>query len=78
MKKRSGTKALPTSKAPVLDRAGIDNVGYLNSKGTPSGEGAKFNKMPPGMDIEDQEVSDIRSMPEREVTGLSYPGDGWE
>lgn len=32
-------------------------------KGTPEGNAVFFNTLPPGMDIEDQEVSDIRQQP---------------
>jgi hypothetical protein len=42
------------------------------------GVNAMYNSLPPGMDIEDQEVADIRK--EEMVTysgGVSYPGDGW-
>ena len=62
----------------VLDKAGVNNNGYIVKKNTPYGVGAMFNTLPPGMDIEDQEVADIRSMPTREYDGgCSYPGDGW-
>lgn len=56
---------------------GIKDEGYLDKKGTPSGEGAHFNKMPPGMNIEDQAVADIRAMPFKQVTPSGFPGDGW-
>jgi len=62
----------------VLDKAGVDNSGYIVKKGTPYGVGAMFNSLPPGMDIEDQENADIRAMEYKEVTDLSYPGDGWK
>lgn len=62
----------------VLDRAGVSNGGYIVKKNTPYGVGAMFNTLPPGMDIEDQEIADIREMPYKEVTGKSYPGDGWK
>ena len=51
---------------------------YIVKKGTPYGEGAKFNKMPPGMDIDNQDCVDIRQMPLKKITNVSYPGDGWE
>lgn len=51
---------------------------YIVKKGTPYGEGAKFNHMPPGMDISNQENADIRDMPMKRVTAQSFPGDGWE
>jgi hypothetical protein len=65
---------------PVLDKAGISDSGYLDKKGTPSGEGARFNKMPPGTNISNQECADIKrteGMKVKEVTETSYPGDGW-
>ncbi len=51
---------------------------YIVKKGTPYGEAAKFNIMPPGMDINDQPVRDIRAMTLKKVISESYPGDGWE
>jgi hypothetical protein len=51
---------------------------YIVKKGTPYGEAAKFNVMPPGMDINDQPVRDIRDMSLKKVISESYPGDGWE
>jgi hypothetical protein len=54
------------------------NSGYIVKKGTPYGEAAKFNFLPPGMDINDQENRDIRDMPLKKITAESYPGDGWE
>jgi hypothetical protein len=62
----------------VLDKAGVANSGYIVKKNTPYGVGAMFNTLPPGMDIEDQEIADIREQPYREVTDLGYPGDGWK
>lgn len=59
-----------------LDKAGVSNSGYITKKGTPYGVEAMFNTLPPGMDIEDQETTDIRKMPYREIVGKSYPGDG--
>lgn len=53
-----------------------DLQGAIDKKGTPQGEAARFNKMPPGMDITNQEVADIRDMPMRKLTDLSYPTDG--
>ena len=51
---------------------------YIVKKGTPYGEAAKFNIMPPGMDINDQPYRDIREMSLKKVIAESYPGDGWE
>lgn len=70
---------LPSSGGESLDKSGVKDSGYLTKKGTPSGSGAKFNKMPPGTNIDDQEVADIRSMETKSWQGgLSYPGDGWD
>lgn len=80
---------LANVSGPVLDRAGIDDRGYLDKKGTPSGQkvtpdgitGHIFNQMPPGTDIGAQSVADIKrteDMKLKEVTEMSYPGDGWQ
>jgi len=60
------------------EMVGVRNSGYLSKKNTVYGVNAMFNTLPPGMDIEDQEMADIREM-EMVVydTGLGYPGDGW-
>lgn len=68
---------LPNSGGETLDKAGIHNEGYLVKKGTPFGVTAMFNSLPPGMDIEDQELTDQRKMEMKTVTNLGYPGDGW-
>lgn len=57
---------------------GVRNAGYLTKKNLEFGVNSMTFSLPPGMDIEDQENTDIREM--RMVTfdrGLSYPGDGW-
>jgi hypothetical protein len=69
---------LPSSGGGSLDKAGIKNNGYLVKKGLPFGVTAFYNSLPPGMNIVDQELSDIREMEMKTVVGLSYPGDGWE
>lgn len=51
---------------------------YIVKKGTPYGEAAKFNMLPPGMDISDQDISDQRDMPFKKITEMGYPGGGWE
>jgi hypothetical protein len=56
---------------------GIQSTGFIDKKGTPSGMDAKFNKLPPGENIENQECADVRSLPYKEITPLGYPGDGW-
>jgi hypothetical protein len=68
---------LPNSGGESLDKAGIKNTGYLVKKGTPFGVNAFLNSLPPGMDIEDQELTDQRKMEMKTVTALGYPGDGW-
>jgi hypothetical protein len=59
------------------EKAGFIVGGYIDKKGTPSGESAMFNKLPPGMDITSQEVTDQRDMPMKRIISESYPGDGW-
>lgn len=70
---------LPDSSELVGDeRVGIRDYGYLAKKGLEFGVNAFYNSLPPGMDLEDQEVSDIREMKMVVYdTGLGYPGDGW-
>lgn len=75
--KYADTNVLPSSGGGSLDKAGIHNDGYLVKKGTPHGVNAMFNSLPPGMDIEDQELTDQRTMELKTVTNLGYPGDGW-
>lgn len=60
-----------------MERVGFQTSGYIDKKGTPSGESARFNRLPPGDDIDDQVVADIRNMPMKRVVAQSYPGDGW-
>lgn len=68
---------LPRSGGKSLDKDGIDDAGYIDKKGTPSGEDARFNMLPPGMNIENQKVAEMNSMPMREWKGgLSYEDDG--
>ncbi len=73
------TDVLPDS-AEMLgnELVGIKDHGYLSKKNLPFGVNAFYNSLPPGMDIEDQEICDIRKM-EMVVydTGLGFPGDGW-
>lgn len=58
------------------DKSGFQTDGYIDKKGTPEGPSATFNKMPPGMDISNQEIADIRDMPMKKITPEGYPGDG--
>jgi hypothetical protein len=68
---------LPSSGGKTLDKDGIDDHGYLTKKGTPSGDDAKFNYLPPGMNIEDQKNAEFNALPMREWKGgLSYEDDG--
>lgn len=62
----------------IGEKSGFETTGYITKKGTPFGENAKFNFLPPGMDISNQENKDIREMPFKELLDQSYPGDGWE
>jgi hypothetical protein len=67
---------LPKSGGGSLDKDGVDNEGYINKKDTPAGVNAFFNSLPPGMEIDDQELADIRKMPMLAYRGgHSYPGD---
>ena len=59
------------------ERTGFDTTGYIDKQGTPYGEAAKFNFLPPGMDISNQENAEIYDMPMKKITAMSYPGDGW-
>lgn len=70
-------EVLPSSGGQVLDKAGIQDTGYLVKKNLEYGVNAFYNSLPPGMDIEDQEIADIRSMEMKQITDLGYPGDGW-
>lgn len=61
----------------IGEKSGFVTDGYLDKGGTPYGEAAKFNFLPPGMDISNQENVEIHSMPMRKLVDESYPGDGW-
>lgn len=77
MGKLGTIKGMQSLQSETLDRPGfISDASYINKKGTPSGESAMFNRMPPGMDISNQECCDINDMPMRKLLDLSYPGDG--
>lgn len=73
---RGSIKGMRSAQSESLDRPGFQTDGYIDKKGTPSGEGATFNKMPPGMDITNQECAEFNSMPLKMVTDMGYPGDG--
>lgn len=61
----------------IGEKSGFQTTGYIDKQGTPYGEAAKFNFLPPGMDISNQENAEIHAMPLKKVTSESYPGDGW-
>jgi hypothetical protein len=61
----------------IGERSGFVVDGYLDKGGTAYGEAAKFNFLPPGMDISNQENAEINEMKLYKVTEESYPGDGW-
>ncbi len=61
----------------IGEMSGFTTQGYLDKQGTPYGEAAKFNFLPPGMDINNQENAEIHDMPLRILVAESYPGDGW-
>lgn len=69
---------LPNSDKMVRDeKVGFVTSGYIDKKGTASGQDARFNYLPPGQNIDDQFTADIRSMEMKKVTAMGYPGDGW-
>ena len=60
------------------EMVGIKDNGYLVKKGLEFGVNAFYNSLPPGMDIEDQELTDQREMQMVVYEGgVSFPGDGW-
>jgi hypothetical protein len=61
----------------IGELSGFITDGYLDKNGTPYGEAAKFNFLPPGMEITNQEIAEFHDMPLRKLTAESYPGDGW-
>jgi hypothetical protein len=61
----------------IGEKSGFITDGYLDKGDTPYGEEAKFNYMPPGMDIDNQVMAEIHEMPMRTVVDVSYPDDGW-
>ena len=70
-------RVLPNSGGSMLDKDGIRDEGYIVKKNLPVGVAAMYNSLPPGSNIEDQEISDIRKQPMKFYkSGLSYEGDG--
>jgi hypothetical protein len=61
----------------IGEMSGFVTDGYLDKQGTPYGEAAKFNYLPPGMDISNQMNAEIHEMPLKKLVAESYPGDGW-
>ena len=62
----------------IGEMSGFITDGYLDKSHTPYGEAAKFNFLPPGMDIDNQENAEINQMAMHSyMGGESYPGDGW-
>lgn len=59
------------------EMVGIKNHDYLVKKNLEFGPNAFYNTLPPGMDIEDQENCDIRTMQMKTIISMGYPGDGW-
>lgn len=61
----------------IGEKSGFITDGYIDKGDTPYGEAAKFNFLPPGMDISNQENAEIHEMKLYKVTEESYPNDGW-
>lgn len=61
----------------IGEKSGFATDGYIDKKDTPYGEAAKFNYLPPGMNIDNQANAEINAMPMRQLVSESYPGDGW-
>lgn len=77
-----GGDAISSHGGEELDDAGFQTGGYQVKKGTPFVMGAQIgtilNTMPPGMFIDNQQITDIRAEPFKELVETSgYPGDGW-
>ena len=53
---------------------GFIKSGYINKKGTPSGEKAMFNELPPGENIEKQRVSAVKESASKPLKRLTPPG----
>lgn len=62
----------------IGEKSGFETTGYIYKGDTPYGENAKLNYLPPGMEIDNQEIARIYGMPMIKLTEESYPGDGWE
>jgi hypothetical protein len=78
----SGSGSMVSKIGEELDDAGFQTTGYQVKKGTPFVMGAQIgtilNTMPPGMFIDNQQITDIRSEPFKQIVDTKgYPGDGW-
>jgi hypothetical protein len=73
----SSVKGMASLHNDIGEKSGFQIDGYIDKKGTPYGEAAKFNFLPPGMDITNQENSVCNDMALRQLVSESYPGDGW-
>ena len=82
MKRDGSIKGMQSWQPGVnLDDPGFTaDASHITKKGTPVTYGGNigyiFNKLPPGMDITNQDTTDQRSMALKKVTMISYPGDG--
>ena len=74
----AGIGGMDSLKDDIGEKSGFLTYGYIDKAGTPYGEAAKFNFLPPGMDISNQENAEIHEMKLTKVTDMSYPGDGWQ
>lgn len=70
-------RGMESLRNDIGESSGFIVDGYLDKQGTHFGEAAKFNYLPPGMDISNQFNTEINEMPLRLLTDMSYPGDGW-
>lgn len=70
-------KGLGGTYDDIGEKSGFITDGYLDKQDTPYGEAAKFNFLPPGMDISNQVNAEINAMPFRRIVAGSYPDDGW-
>ena len=81
----------PPSGGEALDKAGVQDRGYLDKKGADprwsadsSGvHGPILNRLPPGTDIQDQHLSQAETSAKRlskvkQVDEIGYPSDGWQ
>lgn len=75
---KDGTiKGMQSLNGDNLDDSGFSADGrHIVKHGTPYGQEAIFNYLPPGMDITNQTMSLQNEMPLKKVTEMQYPGDG--